>query len=125
MPPAAEEFFSYVYWVWWIVDHEKYQEIEGIVEAIDSDVITVSRTVMINSLYELQAWCTSIIAQTKEGSIIHARNLDFDFADYMRTITYRAVFTRGGKTLYEADMFAGCLGVYTAIKPGAYSISQN
>ena len=83
------------------------------------------RGVMLNALYELEAWCTSIVAQTPSGEIIHSRNLDFDFADYMRAITFRARFERDGKYLYDADMFAGCQGVYTGMKAGAFSISEN
>jgi len=59
------------------------------------------------------------------GTIIHGRNLDFDFADQFRNMTYRAKFVRGDKYLFDAVMFAGNVGVYTGMKAGAFSISEN
>jgi hypothetical protein len=43
----------------------------------------------------------------------------------MRAITYRAEFMRNGEKVFDAVMFAGTLGVYTGMKPGAFSVSQN
>ena len=57
------------------------------------------------------------------GTIIHARNLDFPDSNIFRSITYKAKFVKNGKEVFEAAMFAGNIGVYTAIKKGAYSIS--
>ena len=51
--------------------------------------------------------------------------LDFYYTDYMRSITYRAKFVRDGKHIYDAVMFAGNVGVYTAMKPGKFAISEN
>ena len=51
--------------------------------------------------------------------------LDFDYVDYMRAISYRAKFTRGGEYLYDSIMFSGTVGVYTGMKPNAFSISLN
>jgi hypothetical protein len=59
------------------------------------------------------------------GTIIHARNLDFDNADQMRKLTFRAKFVKQGQEKFEAVMFAGTIGVYTGIKKGAFSISEN
>lgn len=61
----------------------------------------------------------------RDGTIVHGRNLDFEYADILRKITYAAKFVRGDKILFEATMFAGCVGVYTGMKPGAFSISEN
>lgn len=43
----------------------------------------------------------------------------------MRGITYRARYMKGGKEVFSAVMFAGNVGVYTAMKAGGYSISEN
>ena len=56
---------------------------------------------------------------------MHGRILDFDFADYMRSITYRAKFVRDGQYVYDAVMFAGIVGVYTGMKGGAFAITEN
>lgn len=78
---------------------------------------------MINSLYELGAWCTSVIAKQTDGTIIHSRNLDYNDAPFMRNLTFRAKFVAGDEFLFSAVMFAGNLGVYTGMKPGGFSIS--
>ena len=80
---------------------------------------------LINSLYELESWCTSIIVRAYDGTIIHARNLDFDNSDAMRGITYNARFVHGKKYSFDAVMFGGVVGTYTAIKNGAFSITEN
>jgi hypothetical protein len=119
------KFFDATYWIWSHTQSEKYQELEGIVAAIDSEKMTMSKAVLLNALYELEAWCTSIIAKGSDGAIIHQRNLDFDNPDQMRKITYSVTFTRDGEYVYDAVMFAGNLGVYTAVKKGAFSVSEN
>ena len=85
----------------------------------------MARAIFVNSLYELEAWCTSIIAKQADGQIIHARNLDFENPTIMRKLTYRVTFTKDGDYLYDAVMFAGNCGVYTGMKAGAFSISEN
>lgn len=123
VPDFIIELFDYTYWFWSITQPVRYREIKGIVKGLDTKEITLANAIMTNCLYELQAWCTSIVAQSANGTILHSRNLDFDNADDMRKITFRARFFRKGKEIYEAVMFAGNLGVYTGIKHGAYSIS--
>ena len=117
--------FDWASWIWDFSQHEKYREIKGIVTALNDTHMTMSRAVLVNSLYELESWCTSIIARMQNGTIIHSRNLDFDNASLMRTITYTATFQRGDKYLFDATMFAGVVGVYTGMKAGAFSISEN
>lgn len=43
----------------------------------------------------------------------------------MEPMTYRAVYTRNGKPHFDAVMFAGVIGIYTGMKPGGFSVSQN
>jgi len=117
--------FDGISWLWWFSQSEKYAEVEGMVEVLNDPKVTVAKTVLVNSLYELESWCTSIIARQADGTIIHSRNLDFDNADSMRKITYNAKFVHGTKPAFEAVMFGGVAGVYTGVKPGAFSISEN
>jgi len=37
--------------------------------------------------------CTGILAYDPEGSVNHARNLDFPFPDYLSKILYTGIFT--------------------------------
>lgn len=91
---------------------------------MNSTKFTLNNGILINILHELDAWCTSIVAEVQEG-IIHSRNLDFFHADKLRKIIYRAHFVNNNEKKFEAVMFALGPGVVTAMKPGAFSISEN
>lgn len=125
LPSSIVSFFENTSWIWALTQTEKYRELQGIVEAIDSSKMDISKAVLLNALYELEAWCTSIIAKSSDGSILHQRNLDFDNPNQMRKITYTVTFKRDEDYVYDAVMFAGNVGVYTAIKKGAFSVSEN
>lgn len=98
---------------------------KGIVAALNTTEITIDEAITMNSLYELESWCTSIIVQTKNGSILHSRNLDFDNPDSLRKATYIAQFHNGSSEIFEGTMWSGIIGVYTGVKKGAFSISLN
>jgi hypothetical protein len=114
-----------LYWAWGLTNSEKYEEIEGMVQAIDIPELNMPLAVLINNFYELVSWCTSTIVKTDKGEIIHSRNLDFDDPQYLRDMAYRANFTKDGKVVYLAVLFAGLNGIYTGYKEGAFSISMN
>ena len=114
------------YWIWQFTQPERYAELEGIVETINHQDLTMAKAVLINQLYELGTWCTSIVAKQADGTIIHSRNLDYNHGmDQMRSITYRARYVYNGTYVFDAVMFAGTLGVYTGMKANAFSVSQN
>jgi hypothetical protein len=71
MPEFAVTLFDWTTSVWWLTQYEKYMEIKGIVEAVNSTEVSLSQGLLVNSLYELQAWCTSIVAKMENGWIIH------------------------------------------------------
>merc|ERR1711935_1226955 len=72
-------------------------EMQGLARASGVDF---GEIVLFNVFYELFSACTSIIAQEDNGDLIHARNLDF-------------------------GLFVGCVGVFTGVKPNAFSFSAN
>ena len=80
---------------------------------------------MVNSLYELDAWCTAIVSKFRNGTLFMARNLDFYFANETRKVSYIGKFYRGDTYLFESVMFAGLTSVFTAFKPNAFAISIN
>ena len=82
--------FTYTAWIWDYTNHEQYKEIQGIVEGLNHPNITQAKAVLVNSIYELGAWCTSIVVKQANGTIIHSRNLDYDFGDQMRAVTIKA-----------------------------------
>lgn len=113
------------------------QELVGIANALKNT--TVSDAVLGNILYELTAYgnqnfgaeskrvkmCTSIVAQTLNGTIYHGRNLDYNFPDLLRDLTVIVDFQQGGQTVYTGTTFAGLIGLATAQKPHSYTVSIN
>ena len=95
------------------------------VAAIDSPDMTTSELVFANCLYELQSFCTSIVASQADGTIVHGRVMDFDYNEYLRSIAYKAKFVRGEEHVYDAVLFGGTVGIYTGMKPNAFSVSIN
>jgi len=83
------------------------------------------QALFLNYIYELQAYCTSIVARQADGTIIHGRNLDFDEADAMRDITFIAQYVKDGEVLFNAVQFAGTIGIYTGVREGGFSVSEN
>mmetsp|Transcript_30552 Transcript_30552/g.29980 ORF Transcript_30552/g.29980 Transcript_30552/m.29980 type:complete len:211 (-) Transcript_30552:42-674(-) len=43
----------------------------------------------------------------------------------MRDITFVAQYKKGGKIIFNAVQFAGTIGIYTGLKEGAFSVSEN
>jgi len=77
-----------------------------------------------NLIYDISAGCTSIVAQTSTGEILHARNLDYPIPN-LQNITIQVDFRSSGKTQYTATTFAGYVGVLTGLRPFAWSVSVN
>jgi hypothetical protein len=72
--------------------------------------------------------CTGVIARSADdGTVTHARNLDFSFAKWLGNMTYNGVFYKGGKELYTAQMIAGYSSPLTGIRRGknGYTIEIN
>jgi hypothetical protein len=63
--------------------------------------------------------CTGIIAVNKnDGTVTHARNLDFSPKFYMQNLTYIAKFTVKGKEVFRAQMIAAYQCAVTGMKMG-------
>ena len=126
IPKAVKDLFDWVYLIQFFTQNEKFREMRGIHKTLANKDISLANVVLINTLYEIESWCTSVlITEPRYGYTMHLRNLDFDGADYFRTITYQAEFKRGDDHLFDAMMFAGNVGVYTGFKEGKFSISEN
>jgi len=72
--------------------------------------------------------CTGIVAVDNEnGTVTHARNLDFDFAKYLQPLIYVGIFTSAGKEVFRAQMIAGYSAVLTGMRkgPNGYTIEIN
>ena len=52
--------------------------------------------------------CTGIIARnSQDGTVYHARNLDFSPLSTMHDLVYNAIFQKDGKELFRSQMIAG------------------
>ncbi|TKS71219.1 N-acylethanolamine-hydrolyzing acid amidase [Collichthys lucidus] len=88
-------------------------EIRGLASYLGGDLADV---VILNFAYEISAvkvkssyacvprFCTSIVAQDKNGHVYHGRNLDYPHP-VLRNLTVNVVFHKNGKTLEEAEDF--------------------
>jgi hypothetical protein len=86
---------------------EPYQdEMKGVAQALNTSLGIIA---IANLGYEVSAFCTSIVAQASDGSVFHARNLDFGegmgFTDILRNMTFEVDFQSGGVTQYATAPF--------------------
>mmetsp|Transcript_12911 Transcript_12911/g.20509 ORF Transcript_12911/g.20509 Transcript_12911/m.20509 type:complete len:367 (+) Transcript_12911:27-1127(+) len=81
------------------------------------DIMTV------NLAYDMTVLCTSIVAVTPNGTILHARN--FDFPTVLRNDSVNLKFVDGatGDMLYEVTTFVGWVGAATVMRPHQFSIT--
>jgi len=82
---------------------------------------------LMNLGYELTDACTSIVAQTVDNKIYHARNLDFwdgmGFTEELRRMAIEVDYQSGGKTVFRSSTFAGYVGVLSGFRPDSFSIT--
>jgi hypothetical protein len=80
---------------------------------------------MFNIGYEISDFCTSIVAQTPDGRVLHARNLDFwDGMGFTNSLKQMAViidYQSNGQTIFKSVGFAGYVGVLSGFKSKAFS----
>lgn len=114
--------------------HDFGQEITGIAKTTG---ISPAIIFIYNIFYTIFGACTSMITQNAAGEIIHSRNLDFglwpdfdlkhgqvwELTAAMRPLVVNIDFQRRGRTLFKSTTFAGFIGVHTAMKQGAFSLS--
>ncbi|XP_070581991.1 N-acylethanolamine-hydrolyzing acid amidase-like [Ptychodera flava] len=96
------------------------EEIIGMAQYAD---VELGQLVGLNVLYDISAFCTSIVAQDTDGVIWHGRNLDYDFVDVLRNVTLIYDAQKNGKTVYTATTFLGYTGVLTGMKPNGFTVS--
>jgi len=95
-------------------------EIEGCAAFLD---VSYNEVAIMQFLYELLNGCTSIIYRQANDTLVHGRNLDFDFAPLLREMVINVDFYRGTEYVYTATTFPCYFGVISGSKPGAFSVS--
>ena len=87
--------------------------------------ITYSEAAFLNFMYEYNAYCTSVIVQLANGTIIHGRNLDYPGTNLLRKTIVDVDVYRNQTLLWRMSWFPWYLGINTAVKPGLFSLSLN
>ena len=98
--------------------------------------IAPAEVLVANLLYELTAYnssranamaCTSIVAQAKNGTIYHGRNLDYGSGSILtallRNVTIIVDFKENGQTVYMGTTYAGYIGLITGKKVDKFTVS--
>nr|XP_046240676.1 N-acylethanolamine-hydrolyzing acid amidase-like [Scatophagus argus] len=103
---------------------DKYipQPYAGEIRGMASQLGSLSDVILINFAYEVSAFCTSIVAQDKNGHVYHGRNLDYPHP-VLRNLTVNLVFLKNGEVAYQGTSFAGYVGLWTGQSPNKFTIS--
>ncbi|XP_068961064.1 acid ceramidase [Petaurus breviceps papuanus] len=111
------------------------EELKGIA---DVSKIPLGEILSFNIFYELFTICTAIIAEDKQGHLLHARNMDFGVflgwnmnnnswtvTENLKPISVNLNFQKNNRTVFKATSFAGYVGTLTGMKPGVFSLTLN
>lgn len=75
-----------------VVNPHVYYSMESLAKVIGLETY---QTIFVNSVVDFSSFCTSIVARMQNGTIIHARNLDFDFPTILNKLVYVALYKVG------------------------------
>merc|ERR1719469_222857 len=82
----------------------------------------------IDIIHPIRFGCTGIIALNKEdGTVYHARNLDFSFAKWLQPLVFTGIFKKNGHELFRIQTIAGYPQAITGMRkgPNGYALEQN
>lgn len=85
--------------------------------------IAVGKLIILQLYYELNAHCTSILTDSKDGVCL-TRTMDWELL-MLKDLTIEVEFVLNGKILFITTTWVGFLGVFTGMKSGAYAIALN
>eukprot|EP01064_Diplonema_japonicum_P016616 TRINITY_DN24613_c0_g1_i1.p1 TRINITY_DN24613_c0_g1~~TRINITY_DN24613_c0_g1_i1.p1 ORF type:complete len:359 (+),score=92.50 TRINITY_DN24613_c0_g1_i1:76-1152(+) len=103
-------------------DLDFLREMDGVARELN---VTVDKIHLANLFYEFGPLaCTGIVAQMANGSVIHARNQDFNIPG-LPEITVWVNFVKNGKIVYQGTTFATYIGLPTAMRPYGWSVEAN
>ncbi|XP_052811050.1 N-acylethanolamine-hydrolyzing acid amidase-like [Mya arenaria] len=102
------------------IDQPYADEMRGIANVLN---VSLGEILLINVIYDLTAYCTSIVSQDQAGMIWHSRNLDYSFTDMLKNITIQVDYQRGGQTAYSSITYAGYVGILTGQRPNVFTVT--
>lgn len=120
-------------------DPEYEAELTGIARALNHGSVTVERLKFMNMLYEMESptACTGVLWTMPNGTVVHGRNMDYEFHFSVEDrsmnwpdVTFDATLHRGGVPLMKITQWPGAIGVHTGMRlaygPGTgWSFQQN
>eukprot|EP00656_Telonema_subtile_P014881 TRINITY_DN17708_c0_g1_i1.p1 TRINITY_DN17708_c0_g1~~TRINITY_DN17708_c0_g1_i1.p1 ORF type:complete len:378 (+),score=93.02 TRINITY_DN17708_c0_g1_i1:187-1320(+) len=62
--------------------------------------------------------CTSVVANTPQGSVVHGRNLDWNVPQVLRKLMVDVDFQTNGKTVFTGTTLVGFVGVLNGMQAG-------
>ena len=87
--------------------------------------IPLTEMMLIQFMYEASSCCTSIVINDPKTKLpVHIRTMDWGM-EKLKALTIEVEFWKNGAPLYVATTWPGYVGVLTAMKPEAYSVSVN
>ena len=85
--------------------------------------IPVGKLIILQLYYELNAHCTSIVTDSKDGVCL-TRTMDWELP-MLKDLTIEVEFVSRNKIMFIATTWVGCVGIFTGMKPGGYAVSLN
>jgi acid ceramidase len=94
-----------------------YDDIEAIAELAD---LPMGRLIAMQLFYEISAQCTAVVAPSRRlgGAPVLVRTMDWEM-EFLKPLTVQLHFRRGGRDLFIASTWVGCVGIFTgmAVRP--------
>jgi len=124
LPTAVQDFMDMVSMdLYSYVPEEYARELYGIETIVQNlgkgKEFPLKEIVALNLLYEWTTACTSIMAQDSNGTMWHARNLDWNFGgNSLYNMSVVADFQTGGKTVYTTVTWLAYVGALSGANPG-------
>jgi len=100
-------------------------DVEDLVNVLGGEAEKAST---LNAAFPFRFGCTGIIATDDEdGTVYHARNQDFSFADKIQPLQYTGIFKKNGTEIFRAQMIAAYSSILTAMRkgPDGYTMEIN
>lgn len=85
--------------------------------------IPIGKLIILQLYYELNASCTSILTDSKDGVCL-TRTMDWELP-MLKDLTIEVEFMTNNKVAFKATTWVGCVGIFTGMKPGAFAVSLN
>eukprot|EP00441_Pelagodinium_beii_P044010 CAMPEP_0197648718 /NCGR_PEP_ID=MMETSP1338-20131121/27921_1 /TAXON_ID=43686 ORGANISM="Pelagodinium beii, Strain RCC1491" /NCGR_SAMPLE_ID=MMETSP1338 /ASSEMBLY_ACC=CAM_ASM_000754 /LENGTH=393 /DNA_ID=CAMNT_0043222767 /DNA_START=52 /DNA_END=1233 /DNA_ORIENTATION=+ len=114
---------------------EHKAELQGIVDDMKSDTVSMEVLLLFNALYELSSStaCSGMLAAAPDGRMIHGRNMDYSFIYPMPNgtmhdlpdVTFDVTWWKKGQKLMTSVQWPMWIGLHTAMRFDGWTFEQN